>query len=332
MKKMIECPVCDGKAALSLERKKRIFRKEEYDVYEYFYKCEKCGESFTDEETGNYNVNQVYNLYRERFGIPFPEQLRLLRQKYGFSASQMSQVLGFGPNQYRLYENGEIPSESNGTLLSVIINPEEFKIILFSKKHLFKGKKYENTIEYIDELIAKSNPSMLNKFFPNDIIPNSYTGFTLPNFDKFANMVLYFIEAAEFKVKLNKLMFYADFAHFKFLGKSISGCTYAAIPMGPVINDYSFILGLLEEQCILGTELVEINSNLTDKYVPLKKFSNKLFSESELETLEYILDTFGGMNTKKIVEISHKEEGWKANEKARRVISYPEYAPVLVGV
>ena len=139
-------------------------------------------------------------------------------------------------------------------------------------------------------MIAKTTPSMINKFFPEDIIPNSYTGFSVPSFDKFANMVLYFIEAAEFKVKLNKLMFYADFAHFKFFGKSISGCSYAAIPMGPVINNYSFILGLMEEKCIIGTELVDINSNWIDKYVPLKKFNDKLFNESELETLENILN------------------------------------------
>ena len=39
----------------------------------------------------------------------------------------MSQILGFGDNQYRLYENGDMPSEANGKILMSIQNPHIFE-------------------------------------------------------------------------------------------------------------------------------------------------------------------------------------------------------------
>ena len=46
--------------------------------------------------------------------LPFTEEIRQIRNKYGLPATTMSEILGFGVNQYRLYETGEIPSETNG--------------------------------------------------------------------------------------------------------------------------------------------------------------------------------------------------------------------------
>ena len=35
-------------------------------------------------------------------------------------------ILGFGTNQYRLYEMGEVPSESNGKMIRSAMNPQVF--------------------------------------------------------------------------------------------------------------------------------------------------------------------------------------------------------------
>ena len=73
------------------------------------------------------NINQVHNLYREKYGIPFPEEIKAIREKYEVSAKKMSEILGLGSNAYRLYESGEMPTVSNGRLILSIKEPEEFK-------------------------------------------------------------------------------------------------------------------------------------------------------------------------------------------------------------
>jgi len=70
----------------------------------------------------------------------------------------------------------------------------------------------------------------------------SDTGFVKPNLDKFANMVIYFvIKEKPCKTKLNKLLFYSDFLHYKNHLKAISGSRYRAISLGPVPTEYDAI-------------------------------------------------------------------------------------------
>lgn len=48
--------------------------------------------------------------------------------KFDFHSSidKMSEILGLGVNTYRLYENGEMPTVSNGRLIMSVRDPEEF--------------------------------------------------------------------------------------------------------------------------------------------------------------------------------------------------------------
>src|ERR1035437_9172106 len=112
----MDCAYCNGNAELKIEETKKTFRKEEFKIFEHYYKCQKCSKEFTTDEIDMLDINQVYNQYREKYSIPFPEQLAAIRGKYNLSAAKMSDIIGFGPNQYRLYETGDIPSESQGSL------------------------------------------------------------------------------------------------------------------------------------------------------------------------------------------------------------------------
>src|SRR6185312_16523260 len=56
---------------------------------------------------------------------------------------------------------------------------------------------------------------------------------------KFANLILYVCKESEAdkafgRTKLNKLLYFADFGHFRDHGQSISGEEYMAIQNGPV--------------------------------------------------------------------------------------------------
>ena len=90
-----------------LENENRIlnFRKEEFNIVYQFYRCEETGEQFTSTELDEVNMIQLYNQYRDKHNLPFPEEIKEARLKYGLSAAKMSEILGFGINSYRQYEN-----------------------------------------------------------------------------------------------------------------------------------------------------------------------------------------------------------------------------------
>jgi uncharacterized protein with PIN domain len=60
--KETKCPICSGNAKLIIKKGKKIFREEEFEIFEYFYRCTECKEEFTSKELDDVNVLQVYNL------------------------------------------------------------------------------------------------------------------------------------------------------------------------------------------------------------------------------------------------------------------------------
>ncbi|MEK6552533.1 MAG: type II toxin-antitoxin system antitoxin SocA domain-containing protein [Bacteroidota bacterium] len=326
----MKCPFCDGIADLKIEPIKITFRKEDFNIIKQFYKCNKCKEQFTTDDLDEVNINQVYNQYREKYQIPFPQQLIKIRGRYGLSASKMAEVLGFGVNVYRNYESGEIPNVSNGTLLNLIRMPEEFKKVILNKKKVFTEKQFNKLVDKLDKLIEKErSKNYLDKFLLDEnSIPNEFSGFSSSSIEKYANMILFFLENNNnlFKVKLNKLLFYTDFYHFKKTGYSISGYKYQAIQNGPVPYRYDLIYDYLWQNEFIQYELVEINDNLVEQPVPLKKFNEDCFEKSELDALKTIHETFKKLTRKELVDLSHQEKAWEEQIKHKGVISYLKYA------
>lgn len=329
----MECAICDGTAKLHIEQAKIVYRKEEFKIQKHFYRCEKCNEQFTTTELDGLNIEQVYNQYREKYQIPFPKQLIKIRDCYGLSALKMAEVLGFGVNIYRNYEAGEVPNVSNGTLLNLIRMPEEFKKVVLSKKKIFTEKQFNKLVEKLDTHIEKErSKNYLDKILLDDnSIPSEFSGFSFPSIEKYSNMVLFFLENNNnlFKVKLNKLLFYTDFYHFKKTGYSISGYKYQAIQNGPVPYRYDLIYDYLWQNEFIQYELVEMNNEQVEKPVPLKKFDKTLFKENELDTLTTIHENFKKISRQKLVDLSHQERAWEEQIKHKGIISYLKYGFTL---
>ncbi len=79
------------------------FRKETFQIQFQYYLCKDTGEQFTDDELDEVNTNQVYNQYRAKYGIPFPDEIKAIREQYGLPANKMAEILGLGVNVYRNY-------------------------------------------------------------------------------------------------------------------------------------------------------------------------------------------------------------------------------------
>jgi len=86
---------------LTSERRSMDFRKEACDIVLYYYKSIVSEEQCTTTELDEVNMNQVYKQYRDRFNIPFPNEISRICEKYSLSAAKMSEIFGFGINSYR---------------------------------------------------------------------------------------------------------------------------------------------------------------------------------------------------------------------------------------
>jgi uncharacterized phage-associated protein/DNA-binding transcriptional regulator YiaG len=311
------------------------FRKDEFAVVYHHYLCEDTKEQFTDDELDNINIAQVHNQYREKYGIPFPEEIKSIREKYDVSASKMAEILGFGPNTYRLYETGEMPSVSNGRLILSISQPEEFIRQVEASSHILSSKEVTKYVETAKQLEAKEKSNYWEKLFERQIFqfekPNEYSGYKKPDFEKVSQVIAYFNDKVElFKTKLNKLLFYADFIMYKRTGHSITGIRYRAIPYGPVPVEYEKLyLKLQDDQKINIVEVGFDNGNYGELIRSNQKAEFEIFSETEIKVLEDIVNKFKGLTTKQVVDISHNELAWIENKDERKVISYQKYAFAL---
>ncbi len=331
----MKCALCNGDEKLVRKYQERTFRKEVIKINEHYYKCDKCKEEYTTTKIDNLNIAQIYNQYRAKYKIPFPDQITQLRENYGLSAARMSEILGFGINQYGKYEKGEIPNSSNATLLNLIKVPTNFKSLLAKKRDLFTDAQFSKAIARIDQCIQEENNfDIKNLYWSSEEQPNEFNGFIMPSYKKLFNIVTYFVANNQFyKVRLNKLLFYSDFLNFKKTGNSISGSNYVALQMGPVLNNYDIALGIMQSEGLLDEEFISFSdSNGALKLVNKINFIEDLCSDIELETLSTVLNKFKGLDTRKIVNLSHKELGWIKQSKNKGIISYNKYAFDLLAV
>jgi len=328
----MKSPITGKEMKLTKERRSMDFRKETFEVIFHYYKCEDSGEQFTTTSLDEVNINQVYNQYRNKFNILFPDEIIRIREKYGLSAVKISEILGFGVNTYRLYEAGEMPSVANAKLIQMADDPKKFMDMVELCGTL--DDKAKNKYLQIGQFLAdekKRNIFNLNfkEYLLGNRLADIYSGYRNPNFEKFTEMVVYFSDKlSPFKTKMNKLLFYADFLMFKQSCFSISGVRYKAIDMGPVPNNFQSIFEYLvnkDEIVIYTTEFPNGYTGEQFKARKDRKFNAELFTENELKTLEKVATVFKETSTNGIIEISHLEEAWKKNSKDQSVISY-EYA------
>ena len=143
------------------------------------------------------------------------------------------------------------------------------------------------------------------------------------SFDKIANIVQLIIAniGSTFVTKMNKLLFYADFIHYKKHGYGITGLTYKALSFGPVPDHwgtlYSSLSGIEMEEFVYPSGQSGIRLEAVEK-------NENVLSESELTTIEKVCKYFSEMSAGEISQTSHLEKGWIENKDNHSAISYQD--------
>ena len=301
------------------------YRGEKYNCIYTSYRDDESGESFTTTESDGAWWNQVTNQYREKHGIPYQDEIIALRERYGVSAAKMSVILGFGANQYRLYEQGEVPSVSNGRMIRSVMNPKVMLEMVESSKNEMSQLEYDRIVSKVKAVIAESEAYKLEQYETKRLfsVPRGAdNGYAQISLDRLKNILLYFIEKSNgvFFTKMNKLLFYTDFMAYRVTGKSVSGLAYKAIAHGPVPVRWDRIYSFYDE---IDQEIVQFpDGRAGTKLVSSLSPDMAEFSEDELKILEYVSQRFKKESPTQISETSHQEEAWKQYLNSDRLISF----------
>ena len=130
--------------------------------------------------------------------------------------------------------------------------------------------------------------------------PDTFNGNRRFSLEILKNTILYLLDAASSPLYLNKVLFYADFFHFKKYGKSLTGSRFVPLEYGPCPDRFQTIFCYLEEK---GS----IKKTGKHTFDAIEKAKLELFDDQEKETLKTIYELSKKDGGKHLYELAHKE-------------------------
>ena len=332
MTQQIECFECQSPVEPRIEERTETLpvRGEATAVLAKVAVCPECGADMSVEELDEATLVAAFNLYRQRHGLMSPEEMRALRGRYGLGVRPFSLLLGWGEITLHRYESGSLQDAAHEGALRLAEEPANIRILLLANGHRLTARQRARLEAHMATLeigATAAEAEELRDVFVAREEQDTYSGWMPMQVSKLREMILYFTALPEmYETKLNKLMFYADFSHFKHCGVSISGAPYLAFPHGPVLQHYPRIEDdLLESGELLAEEVFFASGGAGTVFKGKREPDMTLFSAEEQSSLANVVRVLGRKTSKQLRDLSHKESAWR-NTPERAMIDYAKAA------
>lgn len=116
------------------------------------------------------------------------------------------------------------------------------------------------------------------------------------------------------KVKLMKLLWYADSLAYKRNGLAITGLVYRAFPLGGAVPEGSDLIMYLDG---IEFEMVQYEPDrFAYRFYPAADFEVKTLTAAELEILDAVIREMGHLDSREIITRMHGEDAYKKNRRA----------------
>ena len=141
---------------------------------------------------------------------------------------------------------------------------------------------------------------------------NDLNGYKLLDIEKLGNVIGYFASYVNnlYKVKLMKLLWYADALYYKRYKIAMTGLVYKHMPFGALPIALDEIIHLPTVQ--VKEEL--INYDLCYKILPKEEINLSSFTLKELSVLEEVATKFKDYKAREIVDYMHEEKAYIETE------------------
>lgn len=178
------------------------FRGESFTIEAEYFECPGCGIEIgtTDQTTAIQKT--ISNVYRKKVGLLTGDEIRELRKQRSLSQRDLATRISVGIASIKRWEGSSIQNRSMDRALRTVLTSEDL------------GTEYSGNREFSMarlKLVIKELESILKKRL---LVENDRFLFTA------------------------KYLWYTDMVSFRDLGRSMTGSSYAALPLGPQLNNY----------------------------------------------------------------------------------------------
>lgn len=331
-KRLCTCCMEEHEVKTVLVKEQATFKnvKITYDASYLF--CDAAEELYMDEQQMQENDVRLKDAYRKVEGLLTSAEISGIRAKYGISQSDLCILLGWGGKTITRYESHQVQDKAHDTILKKIDqDPEWFISLLGYAKENLSAESYQKYMETAtalyeedqDSYLRKAIEAMYARFQGNQL----FHGNTKLSLDKVVDVIRYFAASVDvtnlYKVKLMKLMWYADALSYKERGFAITGLVYQALPMGAVPVGHNSIIDLKDVPC------EEVDMGETNAYHFSLKGEQKFpaLSDEDKRILDIVIEKLGKMSKNDIITFMHKEQAYI--ETAPRDVIQFKYADSL---
>lgn len=322
------CTCCmeehEVKTVLVLEKETFKGIKVAYEAsYQY---CDLAEELYMNEIQLQENDMRLKDAYRKEQGLLTASEIIAIRAKYGISQSDLCILLGWGAKTITRYEGHQVQDRAHDTILKKIANDSEwFLVLLREAKDNLPVESYQKYLNITTALYEKDRDSYLYKAIEANYIKFQgnplFQGNTELSLGKVVDVIRYFAASKKitdlYKVKLMKLMWYADALSFKIRGIAITGLVYRALPMGAVPVGHNSFIDLSNVPC----EELDIGETIAYHFYLKEATEFPTLSKEEKGILDVVIEKLGGMTKNEIVAFMHKERAYVETEQ-KEVISF----------
>lgn len=319
----MDCPLCDK--IHEVEERKRTavltVKGEEVEYEEKFFRCTDSAGEENEFETGNMvnaNMLAARNAYRAAHYLLTSDEIIEIRESYGLSQVDLARILGWGEATIARYESKSIQDEAYDNMLRIIRdNPLKAIEFLDKNQDKFTGLKRAQIRAHMEEKLDSYGKEFLTRqALESEYVrfsePSDSNGYKILDIDKIECMVSYYAEHVTnlYKVKLMKMLWYADVLFFKAAKSSMTGLVYRHEPMGALpIGHYRIInlenINVQEEE---GYDAAKYH------FYPNETLGTGCLSAEEIRILDMVITKFRNFNASDIVNYMHEERAYKETD------------------
>jgi putative zinc finger/helix-turn-helix YgiT family protein len=320
MKKKMYCPKCGAFQATYEEITEQTLpvRGECITVSGAVRYCSVCNEALVSEDLDAATLERAYCVFRERHGLLSPREIRAIRESYGMSQRAMARLLGWGDITLHRYENGALQDVAHDSVLRLIRDPANALALATTAADRLPAPAIESLKQRIQSRLDSERISQLRRCLERVVSYPScdqYSGFRAFDLDKWYSVVLELSRQRDgiVKTKLNKMLWYCDFLHFRDYSVSITGSPYLHLQYGPVPAHYDMLINLMElEGLITRTERVFSAERdiVGDVLSATSDLERGPLTESERRVIRTVMSLFGDLTARQITEASHSERAY----------------------
>ena len=316
----MDCPLC-GRFHEIEERERvtaTVIKGEEISYEEKFCFCANMAgnkNTFETDAMANENPLRARNAYRMKHGLLTSSEIIEIRESYGLSQVDLSRLMGWGEATISRYESKAIQDEAYDTMLR-LIKDNPLKALEFLKKNgdkFSREKRYIIKEKIVEKLDSYGKEYLTRQTFEGEYAeydePSDSNGYRLLDIDKLEVIISYFAEHVSnlFKVKLMKMLWYADALSYKQTGKSMTGLVYRHEAMGALpVGHYS----LMNLEKLNVREEMSLNYDLMLHIYPDEQADYSVLDNNEKKVLDAVIGKFRSFKASDIVEYMHEERAY----------------------